>query len=172
MGQDRALQLLQLRPRFEPELIDENATRLLVGGERIRLPARAVQGEHQLGPKPLPQRVFPDKPLQLRHELAVLAEPESTIDPADHGVHALLAQLLDLVPSERLEGEIRERRSTPERERFPVDRLGALRLSAPGQQAGSGGQIPEPPCIEPLLLDLQQVAARMGHDHVRAKHSA
>ena len=61
----RPLELLQLRARLDAELLDECRPRRLVGGKSFGLPARAVQGEHQLPPQPLPQRMLRDQPLEL-----------------------------------------------------------------------------------------------------------
>ena len=54
---------------LEPELLDERATSVAVGGERLRLPARAVEREHQLGPETFPERVVGDQDLELGDEL-------------------------------------------------------------------------------------------------------
>jgi hypothetical protein len=46
--EDLSLEFLQGGAGFDPELVDENPSRLGVDGERIRLAARAVEGEHKL----------------------------------------------------------------------------------------------------------------------------
>ena len=48
LAEDRAVELLQRRARVDPELLDERAASLLVGLERLGLPPRAVEREHQL----------------------------------------------------------------------------------------------------------------------------
>ena len=55
--------------------------RLPVGGERVALPARAGEGEHQLRPEPLPVRVLGDERLELRNELRMPPEAEVGFDP-------------------------------------------------------------------------------------------
>ena len=51
--EDRPLEAAQLLARLQPELVDEQAAPLLVGGERVGLAARAVEGEHQLAAQAL-----------------------------------------------------------------------------------------------------------------------
>ena len=58
--EDRALEASELEARLEPELLHERATRVAIRGERLRLPPRAVQREHQLGAQALPKRVLGD----------------------------------------------------------------------------------------------------------------
>src|SRR5204862_6847660 len=71
--QDRALELLELRARLEPELLDEDAATLAVARERLRLPARPVEREHQLPAQLLSQRLLCDERLELRDEPLVAA---------------------------------------------------------------------------------------------------
>ena len=42
-----ALELVQIQPGLEPDLLDEPAPRVAVGGECVRLAAVAIQGRHQ-----------------------------------------------------------------------------------------------------------------------------
>ena len=79
--QDRSLERLERRGRVDAELLDQGAPRLLVGLERLGLPARPVQREHQLTAQPLAQRVLRDETLELAHELRVAAEREVGLDP-------------------------------------------------------------------------------------------
>jgi hypothetical protein len=72
--QDRCLQLLQARPRIEPELLGQPAPELLENVERLGLAAAAIQGEHQLHPKALAQWVLLDESGQLTNELLVTSE--------------------------------------------------------------------------------------------------
>ena len=48
LGEDRLLQVAECRPRFDAELLREHPARALVGAQRVRLPARSVQGDHEL----------------------------------------------------------------------------------------------------------------------------
>ncbi len=49
--------------------------------QRLGLAVGAVEGEHELAPEPLAQRVPSDERLQLADELSVAAEREVGLDP-------------------------------------------------------------------------------------------
>ena len=60
MGEDRPLQVLQLGVRLEPELVAEQRAPGLIRIEGVRLTPGAIQSEHELCTKPLPERVRAD----------------------------------------------------------------------------------------------------------------
>ncbi len=60
-GQDGAVHALQRLRRLDAELLDQMLTHTLVCRQRLGLPVGAVQGEHELGPQTLAQRVFVDQ---------------------------------------------------------------------------------------------------------------
>jgi hypothetical protein len=60
LDEDRALELLQRATGLEPELAAEQAARLAIDLERMRLTTRAVQSTHQLFAQPLLQRIGGD----------------------------------------------------------------------------------------------------------------
>ena len=107
--EDRLLQPPELGPRLEPELVGENAPRLLERLQCIRLPAAAVERQHQLPPQPLPERVVRERRTERRGQLPLLAERETDLE-----------LLLERVDAQRLEpprlgGEPRRRRQALER---------------------------------------------------------
>jgi hypothetical protein len=57
LPQDRPVELLEGRARFDPELFDERVPCVVVGLERLSLPACPVQSEHQLAAQALAQRL-------------------------------------------------------------------------------------------------------------------
>ena len=69
VGEDRALQLLQLRPGLEAEVAVEQLPALLVRLEGLCLAAGAVQRKHQKPTQPLAMRVLSDQRFQLGDEL-------------------------------------------------------------------------------------------------------
>ena len=79
-----------------------------VGLERFRLPARAVEGKHELAPKALCQRVLGDQALELADELVVAAESEIRVDTVLEGGEAKLIQPSDLAlgRADELVGEL------------------------------------------------------------------
>src|SRR5207237_10322806 len=55
--EDRLLELPERLAGLDPQLVDERAARSLVDGERLGLPARAVQRQHELGAQTLAEGV-------------------------------------------------------------------------------------------------------------------
>ena len=47
MSEDRALEPLKRRARLQPEVIDQHHSRVLISGERVSLPAGAIERQHQ-----------------------------------------------------------------------------------------------------------------------------
>jgi hypothetical protein len=64
LAQDRALELLEVVTRVDPELLDEGSTGVLIRSERLRLPTRPVERENELPSQALPIRVRGDQGLQ------------------------------------------------------------------------------------------------------------
>ena len=81
LGEDRALQILQLAPGFDPELVDQPAARLLIARQRLGLATRSVQREHQLRLQALSQRMLAREHLKLADQRCVAAEREVRVDP-------------------------------------------------------------------------------------------
>ncbi len=92
VAEDPALELTELGSRLEPELGVEVGAPVAVAGERIRLPARAVERRHQLGPQMLPEGMLGDQPFEAGDELRVTAEPQPGLEPQ---LEALQPELLE-----------------------------------------------------------------------------
>ena len=118
VDEDRPLQPLQGETGLEAELLVEQPACVAVGLERRRLAAGAVQGEHQLSPQALAERLRGDDRLQLGDELAVAAEREVGVDPVLERGEPQLREAGGLGRRERLLRELGERRAAPERERL------------------------------------------------------
>ena len=82
------------------------------------MPACAIEREHQLAAQALPKRVLRDERLQLADELLVAAKREIGVDTVGERRQVNLLESPDLRLRKGLVGEIRERRSAPEREGF------------------------------------------------------
>src|SRR5262249_41669151 len=145
LAEDRALELAQLAARLDPEPIDERATRGLVGLERLRLPARAVEHEHQLPAQVLTQRIGSHQALELTRELEATAQPDLAVAPPLARPRAQLLDPRDLRRRDPLVGETGEGPTAPERER-PAEELGRL------PQADGLRLQPQP--LEPRLVEL------------------
>src|SRR5205814_7358323 len=112
---------LQSRRRLEPEILVERLPRSPVRFERVRLPARAIERQHQLRAERLAQRMLGDEVLQLADELAVAAERELRLVSLLECRKPDLLEALDRGAGERLVGEVGERRAAPEAERLPQE---------------------------------------------------
>src|SRR5439155_1584604 len=143
LQQDRAFERLQGSTGVQPELAVQELPRLTVDLERVRLPACAIEREHQLAAQALPKRVLRDERLQLADELLVAAKREIGVDTVGERRQVNLLESPDLRLRKGLVGEIRERRSAPEREGFEKrpcrqPRSGSRR---PSDQTSSGPRI-------------------------------
>ena len=76
MSQDRTLELLQRRPRLEPQLPDQRRPGSPERLERFGLTSAPVERQHLLCPQPLSQRMLGNERLELRDQVAVLPGSE------------------------------------------------------------------------------------------------
>ena len=83
--QDGGLQLAQVGPGLDPQLLCQDAPRALEGRQRVPLPAGAIQREHQLTPEPLSERMLGDERLELGDQLGRSARGEIGVDPVLEG---------------------------------------------------------------------------------------
>ena len=123
LAEDRGLELAELGAGVDAELLDEGLTRGAVRGERVGLPARAVEREHELRARALAERLGLDERLELGHELGVSAEREVRLDALLDRNRAELLEPRDLGLRERLVDEVGERRPSPESERLAKSAL-------------------------------------------------
>ena len=166
LRQDPSLELVQIRPGLEPDLLDEPAARVAVGRERVGLAAVAVERGHQEAPQPLAQRVFLDESAQLRDEAGMPAQPELGLDAE---LDRNDPQLLEAGARDRGEGspaDIAQWWPAPQRKGSleGLGRAGGVvarqRLTAVLDEALEAAQI--------KLIGLQphHVARRLGHEEI------
>ena len=93
LGEDRLLELLELRAGLEAELGDERLARVRVRVERVRLTPGAVEREHQLCAQPLAQRVRSNERRELADQLRVPPAGEVGVDPRLECCEPLLLEL-------------------------------------------------------------------------------
>ncbi len=136
LSQDPPFEQPQLGARLEPELVERGA-RGAVGLERLRLPARPVERQHQLPAQPLALRLLRDQDLELADELGVTAEREVGLDPLLERRQPQILQPPGLDPRERLLAELRQRRPAPQAERLAQQarRARRARRRAPRRRA-------------------------------------
>ena len=86
------MQVLEFGPGLDAKLVDEHPAHPVIGGQRVRLVAAPVQGEHQVGVQPLAQRELRDQRLQLRDRLRVPAQVQLRFQAPFHRLQTQLLQ--------------------------------------------------------------------------------
>src|SRR5262249_25496581 len=156
LAEDRQLELPERRPGLDAEIVDEGRARRLERRERVRLPARAVEREHQLPAQTLAQRMLLDELIELWNELAITAEGEVRLDPSLECADAQLLQPRDRRLRERLVRQFGNRRPAPEAERLAEQRRGVRGLRVLGLRQ----QLLEAVDVQLAPPDLEHVARR------------
>ena len=164
LPQNRGLELAKLRAGIDAELVDEGLPRRAVRRKRVRLPPRAVERKHELGPWALAERLCADERLELRDELAMTTQGEVGVDALLEDDRPQLLESCDLGLSEGLVQEVRQRRAAPERERVAQRALG--RGAVPSRERGppflcQPGEAVE---VDALGLQLELVAGSARGD--------
>ena len=134
------------------------ARAVAVGGERIRLATRTVEGEHLVGAKALAMRMGRNESLELGGERVVASGDEVGGDAGLERAESGFLEPRSLRLGKRLGGDVGERRPAPERECL-------ARL--PG-----GNEVLEALDVALALLDAEHVARCAGHDPVGAERVA
>jgi hypothetical protein len=163
LTEDRGLQLAQLGARLETQLVDERPASVVVGRQRVRLAAGAVERQHQLTPQPFAERLLCHERLKLGDELAVASQREQRLDAVvDRGEPQLL-QACDL----RIFCAVALHPPPPQSERL-LEPLGRSPWVAGGEQRAPSGDEPlEAQRIEFVLFDRDPVAALLPGDPPR-----
>ena len=163
VGEDRLLQLPERGRGLEAELLVECLPRCAIGLERLGLAAAAVQRQHELATQPLAQRMLPHERLELADQLRVPSAAQVGLDAVLEQCEPQLLEPADLRLRERLEDEIGERRSAPERQRLPQLLGGPPRVFGGQSLAALVGQALASVEVELARLHVEQVAIRLGH---------
>ena len=137
LQEDPRLELLQCGHGLEPERVYQRGATLAEHLERLGLSAGAVERQHQLAAQALVQRMLRHDLLELRDEHRAAAELELGVEALLQHRQTQTAQALDDRHRERLEREIRERLAPPDRERFPVELDGRLRVATAERRSRS-----------------------------------
>ena len=111
--QDLLVQVLQRPARVDPEILAQDAARLLVGRQRLGGPSAPVQGEHQLGPDSLPVRVGGDEPAQVGGDHVVLAGAQVRLDASLLRLRPQLQQPGRLAPLQQRRRDVGQRLAAP-----------------------------------------------------------
>ena len=162
--EDRLLERAECGRRLEAELVGEQLPRLLVRGERLGLPTRAVEGEHQLRPRPLPQRLLPHEGLEVTDEVRVATQLQFRFDTVLKRRYAQLLEARDRSVGKLRVGEVGERTAVPELERLAEPRDGLRGLARRERFPAGGGQLLELLRVDALRPDDELVAAWPGDE--------
>ena len=160
VAEDRRLELHELRARIDAELVDERSPRVPVCGERIRLTAAPVQGEHLQPAQPLAVAMLARERFELADQLRVPSQRQVGLDALLQRGEPPLLQTRRLPLGEGRVGDVRERRPVPERQRVAQDRRRGRRLGP----AGPLDELDEALQVELAGLHADQVARAPG-DH-------
>ena len=168
MAKNLGLELLELRTRFDSELVDEAGSCVLVHLEGLGLPAGAIERKHELAAKRLAQRMLTGESLELADHVAVQPELELGVDAlADHDESKLL-EPSNLRLREVVECELRERRPAPQRKRGLQKRAPLLR----GKPPRVDERVLETTCIDLIRSDVEYVARRACVENVAPQRPA
>ena len=163
--EDHALELSQLGARSQPELVAQERTRLAVGGKRLGLAARAIQGQHLLSAESLLQWCLRDQPLQIDNDLGRVTQRQLGVDPLHLGEQAELLKPPDvgLHPLDRR--QVGKRWAAPQGERFAQQSRGCRRIVLRQAISRLLHQRLERRGVELSGLELERVATATGEEH-------
>jgi hypothetical protein len=158
-------ELLERPAGLDAELLDENTASVVVELERLGLPTRAIEGEHQLRTEAFPERMRGNERLELADQLALAAAFEVGVDPILEGGRMESFEPPDLRLGEGLEREVGQRRSAPQGQGLAELPRALLGTEGPGLIE----QLLEAKCVDAAALDTEQVAGRLRYDDVWAE---
>ena len=162
-GQDRPLQPLQVRAGLQSQLLDQQPVALPVHLQRLGLASRAVQGQHQPLPQPLPQRMACDQGGQLPHQAGVAAEGQLDLGEVLDGGQPLLLQAGRLGLGEH-RVDPGQGRPPPQLQAGPVGGRGRLQVAPGGVRPAVAAAALEDLQVQLAIADREQVARRPGDD--------
>ena len=169
MVEDPPLELAELRADLQPQLVEERTPGVRVGGECVGLPAGLVEGDHELPPGPLAERMLGDELPELADDVRSATLRELGVDPT---LGRRCAQLLEpggFRPCELVVGELLQRRPSVEREGTD-ERFRSMCVLATLEQAGTDANEPGGTlAVELAFVDDEPVPPADGQDAVAAE---
>jgi hypothetical protein len=143
--------------------------RVAVMLERVRLPAAAIEREHELRAKSFAERVVYDETLQLRNELGCPAECQVCLHALFERLQSQLFEPRRLGLRERVVDEVCERGVAPKRERVGQQLRSTRGI---GGCVRCGERVFEAGRVELLRLDAQDVSWRARYERIRPERAA
>ena len=159
--EDALQKLPKRRLGLDSELLHQRAAGLVEHATGVRLAAAAIQRGHQLARCALAQGMLGEECLELRHHLGVVPQSEVGVQARFQRVEPEFLETGGVGSGERLEHELGERGSAPQRECVPEQRRGPLGI-ARKRIASLGKQPFEPDRIDDIDVDRQRVARLAG----------
>ena len=161
--QDRGLELAQVARRLEAEVVAQRGAEVLRHPQRLRLPTRPVEGEHQLPGELLPQRVLHRHRLEPADRFLVTADAQLGVDQRLHRHQPQLVEPDRLGPDPLLVGELGERVAPPLGQRGVEQLTGGHRVAR--QQALALGEAAlEAAGVDQVVGHVEHVAGRAVDD--------
>ena len=160
------LEPFERRPGLERELVGEETAALLVHLQRVGLPARAVEREHQLAAQALAERIRRHQPLQLRDELRVSAKLELRVDALLKRAEAQPLETIGLGAREVLIAKVGKRLAAEERERPPQKLRTRVRIRLPPSLRHQRVETAEVAALRPQA---ERVSRRPRLDRLRSE---
>ena len=160
---------LQLGARLDPELTDEHLAGPQEGLERLGLAAGSVQGDHQLAPPPLAERLLSDHGLELGDQLTRITGSEPRIDQI---LGRCASKLVEPLAFRRPEARVPvalEGGAAPETERLLEQAIGLRGLSCREETVCVAGELLETKGVDQVSGGLQRVGSPPRHDDFMAR---
>ena len=158
------LERAQLRTGIGAELVREDPPGALQRGQRIALPAGAVEREHQEAPPVFAQRIFGDEALQVADDLGVPPQRQPRLDQAGEGAGPQFGQPPPLVLGERRVRPVLVRVSAPQAQSGGQGMLGPRRVATGQQRTTAGHQLADAQGVELVGRRRQRVAGAPTDD--------
>jgi hypothetical protein len=158
--EDHALEPPQLRSGLDSELVHQHLTALPHRLERLRLPSRTVQRDHQLSAQTLAQRVLCDERLQFADQVLGTSPGQLCGHPLLDRLYTQLLQARDLALGELIEAIVGQRLATPQRQGRLEVGGGALRIFASERHSRPPQQLLEAPGIDREGINFERIARR------------
>ncbi len=160
LRQDRPLELLQLWPWIEAELVRQIATGVLVGLERLALATIDIEGKHEQAPQPLAARLIPHEALQFGDGLPRHAGSDPQLEQLFQRLDAQLLETLGLSTSELFAGQVAQGGARPELQDRLQRRQRGLRSARCNVFTRLAEPTLEPSAVELVISHIEPVASR------------
>ncbi len=164
--EDGPVHLPHLRAGFQTGLLGQDGTQPVVRPQGLRPPAAAVQGEHELGPHPFPERMLHRQRRQLPEQFAVPAEPQVGVDALLEHAEPGLVEPGGLHRQRRDVGDPLERGAAPQVQGLAEDPAGRGGVTGRQRRPGGLGQVVEVRRVQLVASGPHQVALALPDDAI------